>query len=257
MNVPALFPGPSRVDRPDTFCEPISAGAIAAWAFDLGDTLVEYDGVPLSWVDHYPDALARLAEHLGRVATTPQVAAGCAILRKYNTRLNPRPDEVPFDVIAAEIAACFGVDAPQDEIAAARAFFAVFRQRLRNFPDARPALAALRAAGVKVGVFTDVPYGMPRELVADDLRAAGLGDLVDVLATSRDAGCRKPAPATLLGLARALGVPAARLAYVGNERKDVEAARAAGCTAILLDRAGAGPAWGQHRTIRSLAELSG
>jgi hypothetical protein len=29
-----------------------------ALAFDLGDTLVEYEGLPLSWEAHYPEALA-------------------------------------------------------------------------------------------------------------------------------------------------------------------------------------------------------
>ena len=29
-----------------------------AIAFDLGDTLVEYAGLPPSWVEHYPDCAA-------------------------------------------------------------------------------------------------------------------------------------------------------------------------------------------------------
>jgi phosphoglycolate phosphatase-like HAD superfamily hydrolase len=45
--------------------------------------------------------------------------------------------------------------------------------------------------------------------------------------------------------------------YVGNERKDVEAAKAFGCAAILLDRAAHRHAWGQDRTIASLKELGG
>jgi hypothetical protein len=42
---------------------------------------------------------------------------------------------------------------------------------------------------------------------------------------------------------------------VGNERKDVDVALAFGCEAVLFDRAGAAPVWGQRRTIRSLQEL--
>jgi putative hydrolase of the HAD superfamily len=230
---------------------------IDAWAFDLGDTLVEYEGVPLSWVDHYGEALVHFAAHLGVDPAPKSVAAACAVLRRYNTRLNPRRDEVSFAAIAGKLAACLDRPVPADELVAAQAFFHVFRQRLRAFPDTRPALAALRTAGHRIGVFTDVPYGMPRELVRDDLRQSGVDDLVHVLVTSREAGCRKPAPAALLGLCAAMAVPPARLAYVGNERKDVDAARAAGCVAVLLDRTGAAPHWGQHATIRSLAELPG
>jgi putative hydrolase of the HAD superfamily len=232
------------------------APPIEAWAFDLGDTLVEYEGVPLSWVDHYDEALVQFAVHLGVAPTPSGLAAGRAVLRRYNTRLNPRPDEVPFAIIAGELAASFGRFAPIDEVASARAFFRIFRQRLRAFADTRPALSRLRADGRPIGVLTDVPYGMPRELVLDDLRQAELDDLVDVLLTSREAGSRKPAPAALGALAAALAMPPARLAYVGNERKDIDAARAAGCVAILLDRAGDSPAWGQHATIRSLTELA-
>jgi FMN phosphatase YigB (HAD superfamily) len=43
--------------------------------------------------------------------------------------------------------------------------------------------------------------------------------------------------------------------FVGNEMKDVQAALAFGCEAILLDRKRAVPDWKQHRTISTLAEL--
>ncbi len=55
----------------------MSGGPTSAWksgilrnvmkaiAFDLGDTLVEYEGMPLSWVEHYPEALRNLAAFWG------------------------------------------------------------------------------------------------------------------------------------------------------------------------------------------------
>lgn len=224
-------------------------------AFDLGDTLVEYTGVPLNWESHYADALRRFAAHLGIAPTADQIDAAAAVLRRYNTRLHPRTAEVSFAPIAGELAATFDAAPPTDELAAATAFFQIFRQRLRCFPDTRPALDALRARGVKLGLFTDVPYGMPRELVCDDLRIAELADCFDGMLTSREVGVRKPAATALAGLARHLGCRPAELAYVGNERKDIEAAHASGCSAILVDRSHLRPAWGQDRTITSLAEL--
>lgn len=221
-------------------------------AFDLGDTLVEYEGLPLSWEAHYPAALASLA---GANLTPPQSEAGCAILRRFNTRLHPRTLEVAFHDILRELAPALGLPDSPDELAAARAFFRVFRQRLRCFPEARAVLAALRQRGVRLGVFTDVPYGMPRELVLEDVMASGLTGTFDLLLTSGDVGFRKPAPETLARIAAHFGAAAAEMTYVGNERKDIEAARAFGCTAVLLDRSGARPAWGQHQTVRSLEEL--
>jgi len=144
------------------------------------------------------------------------------------------------------------VEAPLE---AARAFFSVFRQRLRCFPDSRATLASLKDRGGKLAIFTDVPYGMPRALVLDDLHQTGLVPFFDLIVTSEEIGYRKPAPSTLAHLAAKLGCVPSGITYVGNERKDVEVAKAFGCTAVLLDRNILTPDWGQDRTIRSLVEL--
>lgn len=228
-----------------------------AAAFDLGDTLIEYEGLPPSWVEHYPEAIGRLAARLGVRPAPAQIEAACAALRLHNTRLHPRETEVRFARILRDLAPRLGAALPSDddEEDLARVFFQPFRARLRCFPDTRPALEALRARGLRIGVFTDVPYGMPRSLVIEDVRDAGLEGLFDVLVTSVETGFRKPAPQTLARLAADLGCAAADMAYVGNEEKDMAAARAFGCPGVLLDRAGRAPRWGQERTIAALAEF--
>lgn len=223
--------------------------------FDLGDTLLEYEGLPLNWEAHYPDALRALAAQLSLAPGPAQIHAACSVLRRFNTRLHPRRHEIEFAQLLAEISRGLGGSASADPLSCARAFFSVFRQRLRAFPDARPALAALRQRGCKIGIFTDVPYGMPREFVLDDVRDAGLEGLFDVLATSTDIGWRKPSPQTLEHLARILLCTPASMIHVGNERKDVEVAKAFGCPAILLNRGGPAADWGQDRTISLLSEL--
>lgn len=224
-------------------------------AFDLGDTLVEYEGLPLNWVDHYPAALKRLATFLEVRATQGQEDEAVAVLRRYNTRLAPRETEPPFAQLLGELCAVLGATPPADPVGAAGAFFAVFRSRLRPFPEARAVLEALKAGGARVAVFTDVPYAMPRSLVLEDLAAAGLGGLPDLVATSGDVGFRKPSPRPLAYLAEKLGAAPGEMTYVGNEEKDVRAAEAYGCASVLLVRAGPPPAWGQGRTIASLSEL--
>jgi putative hydrolase of the HAD superfamily len=227
----------------------------AVFAFDLGDTLVEYEGLPLSWVEYYPEALGRLAASLRTAPTVAQVEAACEVLRRANTRLHPRLVEIPFVRILGEICECFAVPVAADPEAAARAFFSVFRQRLRVFPDTVPTLETLRRRGAKIAVFTDVPYGMPRALVLEDIRETGLEHLLDLIVTSNEVGYRKPAPETLAHVARTFGRNPWEIAYVGNERKDVEVARAFGCEAILVVRVGTQPLWGQDRTVLSLMEL--
>ncbi len=223
--------------------------------FDIGDTLVEYGNFPLSWEPYYPNALSGLADAWKCSFGDAETERGCAMLRLYNTRLHPRKNEIAFLEVAEKLAAVFNFTGPVDEQASAAAFFRFFRQRLRCFPDTIDALRRLRERGARIGLFTDVPYGMPREFVLDDLAQSGLDGLYDTLITSRDAGFRKPSPGTLGALARAMGCAPSELTYIGNERKDVEVALAVGCQAILLDRAGTNPQWQQHRTIHSLEEF--
>jgi putative hydrolase of the HAD superfamily len=226
-----------------------------AVAFDLGDTLIEYEGVPLNWEAHYPEALTSLAAFLRIPPETDHIASACTVLRRYNTRFHPRENEVAFSTILAEILQCFHWDTEVEEMTCATAFFRVFRQRLRCFPDAIPALDALRKKKVKVGVFTDVPYGMPRELVLEDVSNTSLTQSLDVLLTSRDTGFRKPAAMALRLLAQELSCEPNEMIHIGNERKDVEVAHAIGCYSILIDRARHSHDWGQDRTIHSLSEL--
>jgi len=226
-----------------------------AVAFDLGDTLVEYEGVPLNWEAHYSEALGNLAAFLGVAVNADQLDRAGTVLRRCNTRLHPRVEEIAFATILRDIGHSFGVEGEHDEVSGATAFFRIFRQRLRCFADTQPALRRLRQHGLQIGVFTDVPYGMPSALVHEDLREAGLARAFDVVLTSRDVGFRKPAVATLAALARKLGCAPFELIHVGNERKDIEVARAFGCSAVLLDRRGHGTNWGQDRTVAALDEL--
>ncbi len=226
-----------------------------AAAFDLGDTLIEYEGVPLSWEAHYPDALAILASSFGRTISDHQIAAGSAVLRRYNTRLAPRIKEVPFFDILKELSEVLSFNTPLTESSAAAAFFSVFQQRLRVFPDAASTQRGLRDRGLKTAVFTDVPYGMPRELLERDLAQTGLLDAIDRLITSRDVGFRKPSPLTLAAIAGALSSTPGQLTYLGNERKDIDASRAFGCRSVLIDRENRRPDWDQDHTISTLAQL--
>jgi len=228
---------------------------LTAVGFDLGDTLVEYEGVPLSWEAHYRDALLALGRQHVQPISDDDLERGAAVLRRFNTRLTPRTHEVRFGEILAGVSDALQWAQHGDELAAARAFFEVFRRRLRPFPDAAPSLAGLRAAGIRVGLLTDVPYGMPRSLVLEDVAAAGLADAFDTILTSGDVGARKPASEPLAALATGLGATAETFVYVGNERKDIESGRAFGCRTILLDRANATPAWQQDFTIHSLTEI--
>ena len=102
------------------------------------------------------------------------------------------------------------------------------------YPDAAPALARLRDAGLRVGFAGNQPAGA--EVSLDGLIAEG-----DLVATSADWGVAKPDPAFFARIAEALDLPTDQIAYVGDRVDyDILPAAAAGMFTVHLRR---GP-WG-------------
>jgi putative hydrolase of the HAD superfamily len=62
--------------------------------FDLGETLVSYEGVPLDWSGNYHAAISEAMNGLGVSASSNQYEMACSVLSSYNTRINPREFEV-------------------------------------------------------------------------------------------------------------------------------------------------------------------
>lgn len=229
----------------------------AGVGFDLGETLCEYAGVPLNWEQEYPAAFAAVAAACGRPLTADGLESGNRVLARYNTRLTPRDDDCEYraEEIFSEILASWGCGAHLLEPSIG-AFFLHFRQKLQPFPDSARVLKELAELGVPTGVLTDVPYGMPRSMVASDLAKAQLAFPDARLLTSTMVGYRKPNPAGFRELARTLAVSPQELIYVGNERKDILGSNAAGALSVLLWRPdGDVPDWGQAFTIRTLDGL--
>jgi putative hydrolase of the HAD superfamily len=184
------------------------------WAvgFDLGDTLCEYAGVPLDWARDYPAALTAVARSCGIEPTPERLRAGAEVLLRYNTRRTPRPgeQEFPAERVFGELLAEWTASL-ESLPAAVDAFFGHFRRSLRPFPESAPVLAALRRLGVPAGILTDVPYGMPRHLVAADVAEAQLAIPDDLVLASTTVGHRKPNPAGFRALASRLGASCDRM----------------------------------------------
>ncbi len=103
------------------------------------------------------------------------------------------------------------------------------------YPDVRPALAALRRAGARIGIAGNQPHGVAEALATLDLPA-------DFIATSAQWGVAKPDAGFFARVAAAAGAPPQAIAYVGDRLdNDVAPARAAGMRALFLPR---GP-WGE------------
>ena len=210
---------------------------VAAIGIDLGETLIHYGNAPLSWQSLYPAALRSVAAACGRHLSDEQIVRGASVLEHYDTRLRPRTEEVTAEEIFGRLLDAWRWPASVSLERVIGSFFDYFQNDVACYDDTVPVLAELRRRGLRIGVLTDVPYGMIRARVARDLEAAdSLGRFVDVLLTSADVGHRKPAPMGYLRLAEALGVTLGEMWFVGNENKDVEGANAAGSFSVLIDR---------------------
>lgn len=106
------------------------------------------------------------------------------------------------------------------------------------YPDTAPTLAALRAAGVKVAVVSNIGF---------DLRPLfdtwGLTELVDAFALSYEVGRCKPDPGIFLRACGMLGVDPEQALMVGDTPADAGAVNA-GCAVLVLPAADVGKANG-------------
>jgi len=92
-------------------------------------------------------------------------------------------------------------------------------------------LAAIEARGLRWGIVTNKPEGLARGVV----EGFGWQSRCAVLVGGDTLPTRKPDPGTLLHACAALGIDAGEALYVGDDLRDVQAARAAGmpCVAAL------------------------
>jgi FMN phosphatase YigB (HAD superfamily) len=127
-------------------------------------------------------------------------------------------------------------------------------QTVDLYPDALPAIAALRAAGYGVSVIANQPAIREGQLRAIGVRA-------DVMGMSGALGVSKPEAGFFERALQLMGDPApADVAYVGDRPdNDVAPAAAAGMRAVWLRRGPWGviarEAPGAHLVVRSLQEL--
>ncbi len=122
-------------------------------------------------------------------------------------------------------------------------------EELELLPGALDALARLERAGCEVVVLTNqsvISRGLLSREAVDEIhgrlsavvqRAGGRihAFLICPHAPGDGCTCRKPAPGLLLRARDELGVDLSRAVMVGDQPSDMEAARAVGCPAILVD----------------------
>lgn len=185
-----------------------------AWLIDLDGTLVDTLG-------DFEAALAPVAARCG----TP--APDAALLRQLVGRGAER--------LIRDLLARWGRDESDFDSAWAlyqQQYAAVNGRHARVFDGVREGLAQLAPA--PLACVTNKPQANAEAL----LRQLGLRDAFAVVVGARPGLRAKPAPDALQAACAELGLAPAACGMVGDSRNDAEAARAAGCGAVLLLRHG-------------------
>jgi len=111
-------------------------------------------------------------------------------------------------------------------------------------PRAKELLDALRARGIKVGVLSN-QSGIGRGMITQ-AQMQSVNDRVDGMlgpfdgwyvcphAPEEDCECRKPKPKLVLDAAKQWGIAPSEMVVIGDKTSDVEVAKNAGATGILI-----------------------
>jgi phosphoglycolate phosphatase len=178
----------------------------------------------------------------GTLADTAPDLAGALNRLRAEQGLAPVPLEKlrPFASAGARglVHAGFGVKPGDADYDALReAFLEFYREQTcvhtQLFPGIAELLAALGQRGIPWGIVTNKATRFTDRIV----EALGLAPACVVCGDTTEH--IKPHPAPMLHAAEQLGLPPSACAYLGDDLRDIQAARAAGMRAIAVD-------WGYH-----------
>lgn len=223
---------------------------IQAVLFDVDDTLVDYSGAERAAIERYLLDLGVPPHSVPEGATTWHRAMERHFARYLDGVLDYAGQRRER---ARDMLAWLGNTGHPDD-AALDGWFDGYRARyeqiLAPFDDVPDCLD--RLAGLRLGVVTNNDTAYQRA----KLVRLGLADRFHCVIGTDLAGARKPDPAIFLAGCRALGVPAAQTAYVGDRLDhDAQGATEAGLIGIWLNRADAPKPGSAVPYMTSLAEL--
>lgn len=208
-----------------------------------GAVLFDLDG---TFADTAPD--------LGRTINTMRAARGLPPLPLADTR------RVTSLGARGLLGVGFGIGPDHADYAALREeFLNLYEQNLCSdtvlFPGMPGLVDALEARRIAWGIVTNKSERLARPLLAQLGYATRAGCIIGGDTT----GHMKPHPAPLLAAAGILGVAPAECLYVGDDRRDIEAGRAAGMRTVAVRFGylnGSSPEdWGADHVVSTAAEI--
>ena len=214
--------------------------------FDLGGTLMQYVGMPHSWVAFYNQGFEAVRRKFNCQVTVDSMERSIQCLTEMNPRVNYREEEYLPEEMFAKALSHWPEKIPIAECV--KVFWDGLELKAELYPDTISILRDLKEKGYKIAALTDLPSGFPDEFFRQDI--AELMGYFDYYVSSAISGVRKPNDGGLRMIADKYGVPVTELILVGDEEKDFRTAERAGCRFVRIDRSGT-----SEGSIRSLEEL--
>ncbi|MDE7362372.1 MAG: HAD family hydrolase [Oscillospiraceae bacterium] len=223
---------------------------IKAIGFDVGHTLIKYKN-PLNWQGLYRSGLEHAAAAANITLSEDMIFAATDVLLKYNTRVNYREWETTSDCIFNEILNRWGIQT--DLYTIKSGFYSFFKADAEPYPETIDTMKKIKQYGIKIGILTDVAYGMDNVFSLEDISV--LSDFIDIAITSVDVGFRKPNSAGYLKLLESLGINPNDMIFIGDEEKDIIGAKKLGIVSALINRSKEIKDFGQDYTLKSLSDI--
>lgn len=202
--------------------------------FDLGGTLMQYKGMPHSWIDFYYKGFEAIIKKLNVPVSQEIVEKSCQMLREFNPRIHAREIEYSAEYIFSNILEPWHIDISVESCI--EIFWSGLQLEAELYPETIPVLQKLKQEGYKIAVLTDLPSAMPDKIFMRDI--SKLKDFFDYYVSSSIAGYRKPNCRGLQMISEKFAVPITELIFVGDEEKDRKTALNAKCKFIWIQRSG-------------------
>ncbi len=200
--------------------------------FDLGGTLMQYVGMPHSWVDFYEQGLEAIVKKYACNVSEEEIEQTLQILKDFNPRVNYREVEYKAEQIFAKALERWNLNVTIAECM--ETFWSGLQLTAEIYPETIAVLKKLRKEGYAIATLTDLPSAMPDEVFRKDITE--LLGYFDLYISSEIAGYRKPNMQGLQMIAEYFGVSVTELIFVGDEEKDRQAAKNANCRFVHILR---------------------
>ncbi|HUV24743.1 MAG TPA: HAD family hydrolase [Methanomassiliicoccales archaeon] len=208
-----------------------------AVVFDLGHTLIDYY---IDWRGPENRAISDFYRVIAENMDDPpekNVFVATMIQELENARSRRRMEmiEIPLSTFLGERLKQFDLRYDEEVIQEGlEIFYGALLEHRKLIPGTLEMLQNIKKNGYKVGLISDVAWGLPSYFPKRDMTFYKLDVYFDDLVFSTDVGLRKPNPRIFKIALENLGVGAGDAAYVGNSlQSDIRGALDSGLKAIL------------------------